>query len=90
MLRDRNLIPLSRQHQHALALCVRLDRDLKSGARTPEQQATLVNHVRSLDQELARLQRAVAEYPAPPSPRVLGAQDLTWALLNSPAFLFNH
>ena len=26
MLRDRNLIPLSRQHQHALALCVRLDR----------------------------------------------------------------
>ena len=26
MLRDKNLIPLSRQHQHALALCVRLDR----------------------------------------------------------------
>ena len=26
MLRDPNLIPLSRQHQHALALCVRIDR----------------------------------------------------------------
>src|SRR5271166_4058688 len=26
MLRDRNLIPLSRHHQHALALCVRIDR----------------------------------------------------------------
>jgi hemerythrin-like domain-containing protein len=26
MLRDRNLIPLSRQHQHALALCVRISR----------------------------------------------------------------
>jgi hemerythrin-like domain-containing protein len=26
MLRDRNLIPLSRQHQHALALCVRIER----------------------------------------------------------------
>ncbi len=26
MLRDRNLIPLSRQHQHALALCVSIDR----------------------------------------------------------------
>ena len=26
MLRDKNLIPLSRQHQHALALCVRVDR----------------------------------------------------------------
>jgi len=28
MLRDRNLIPLSHQHQHALALCVRIDRAL--------------------------------------------------------------
>lgn len=26
MLRDKNLIPLSRQHQHALALCVRVER----------------------------------------------------------------
>jgi len=26
MLRDPNLAPLSRQHQHALALCVRIDR----------------------------------------------------------------
>jgi hemerythrin-like domain-containing protein len=31
MLRDQNLIPLSRQHQHALALCVRLDRAIQSG-----------------------------------------------------------
>ncbi len=26
MLRDKSLIPLSHQHQHALALCVRMDR----------------------------------------------------------------
>lgn len=26
MLRDKNLIPFSHQHQHALALCVRIDR----------------------------------------------------------------
>jgi len=26
MLRDQSLVPLSRQHQHALALCVRIDR----------------------------------------------------------------
>jgi hypothetical protein len=26
MLRDKALIPLSRQHQHALALCVRINR----------------------------------------------------------------
>jgi len=28
MLRDKNLIPLSHQHQHALALCVRIERSL--------------------------------------------------------------
>ena len=32
MLRDPNLIPLSRQHQHALALCVRIVRPLQDGA----------------------------------------------------------
>jgi len=31
MLRDKNLIPLSHQHQHVLALCVRLDRALEAG-----------------------------------------------------------
>jgi hemerythrin-like domain-containing protein len=30
MLRDPNLIPLSRHHQHALALCVRLDRAIRA------------------------------------------------------------
>ncbi len=31
MLRDKNLVPLSHQHQHALALCVRIDRAIQSG-----------------------------------------------------------
>jgi hemerythrin-like domain-containing protein len=31
MLRDPSLIPLSRQHQHALALCVRLERAIQAG-----------------------------------------------------------
>jgi len=31
VLRDKNLVPLSHQHQHALALCVRLDRALQAG-----------------------------------------------------------
>ena len=31
MLRDKNLIPLSHQHQHALAMCVRLERALAKG-----------------------------------------------------------
>jgi hemerythrin-like domain-containing protein len=30
MLRDKNLVPLSRQHQHALALCVRINRAMLS------------------------------------------------------------
>jgi len=30
VLRDKSLIPLSHQHQHALALCVRLDRALQA------------------------------------------------------------
>jgi hypothetical protein len=64
--------------------------DIPKDKRTPAEQAALIGYVRSLDQELARLQRAVNDYPVPPSPRVLGAQDLTWALMNSPAFLFNH
>jgi hemerythrin-like domain-containing protein len=35
MLRDPSLIPLSHQHQHALALCVRLQRALQAGAADP-------------------------------------------------------
>jgi hemerythrin-like domain-containing protein len=31
VLRDKSLIPLSHQHQHALALCVRIDRAVKAG-----------------------------------------------------------
>ena len=31
MLRDKSLIPLSHQHQRALALCVRLDRAIQAG-----------------------------------------------------------
>jgi hemerythrin-like domain-containing protein len=36
MLRNKNLIPLSHQHQHALALCVRLDRALQAGPVDPQ------------------------------------------------------
>lgn len=31
MLRDKNLVPLSHQHQHVLAFCVRLNRALQAG-----------------------------------------------------------
>jgi hemerythrin-like domain-containing protein len=48
MLRDRNLIPLSRQHQHALALCVRIDRASPIGeAELPPWQEELVQQFQS-------------------------------------------
>ena len=58
--------------------------------RTDAQKAELANYFRSLDGELARLQREAANYALPSDKRLLGAQDLAWALMNSPGFLFNH
>ncbi len=64
--------------------------DIPAEQRSDKDKAALVNHYRSTDQEFARLQRSAAEIFVPANARTLGAQDLSWALLNSPAFLFNH
>jgi hypothetical protein len=64
--------------------------DIALPERTAEQKAQVTNYYRSIDQELQRLQRRVNDFIVPASPRALGAQDLSWALMNSPAFLFNH
>ncbi len=48
MLRDRHLVPLSRQHQHALALCVRIDRASPVGeADLAAWQAEIAQHFQS-------------------------------------------
>lgn len=61
MLRDKNLIPLSHQHQHALALCVRIDRAVQAGDldmlawQTEIQQifvGEIQNHFEAEEQEL--------------------------------------
>jgi hypothetical protein len=58
--------------------------------RTPEQQAAIAAHYRSLDADMQRLSAIVGQAKtAHEQYRLQGAQDLTWALLNSPAFLFN-
>jgi hemerythrin-like domain-containing protein len=45
MLRDPSLVPLSRQHQHALALCVRINRaELASSAEMEAWQAEVEQH----------------------------------------------
>src|SRR5690348_8540597 len=45
MLRDKNLIPLSRQHQHALALCVCLDRAVQAGEVDAEAWQAQIQHI---------------------------------------------
>ena len=57
--------------------------------RTPAQQQKLRAMYLGQDKEYQRVAADAANAP-PADARVLGAQDLTWALINSPAFLFNH
>jgi hypothetical protein len=58
--------------------------------RTPEQAAAIAAHYRSLDVELKRLSDELAKATEQASrARAVGVQDLAWALINSPAFLFN-
>jgi hypothetical protein len=58
--------------------------------RTAEQAAAIAAHYRSLDAELTRLTAAVkTAADQMTNARALGIQDLAWALINSPAFLFN-
>jgi hypothetical protein len=78
-------IPLQGIRDH-IAKIVALDPD----ERSAEQQAELTRYFRSSDEEWVRLKQALADHPKPLNQRLLGAQDLAWALLNSPAFLFNH
>ncbi len=48
MLRHKSLIPLSRQHQHALALCVRIERAAPiPGSELGAWQAEITQHFRS-------------------------------------------
>ena len=51
VLRDKSLIPLSRQHQHALALCVRLNRAME--ADTVDLEAWQAEIAQLFEQEIA-------------------------------------
>ena len=62
--------------------------DTAPGKRTLDQKNMLRQMYLAQDREYARLAADVAD-PPPADARVLGAQDLVWALINTPAFLFN-
>ena len=63
--------------------------EVPTAKRTADQEGRLRALYLAQDKEYARLAAEAADAP-PADPRVLGAQDLAWALINSPAFLFNH
>jgi hypothetical protein len=56
--------------------------------RTPRERELLRQLYLAQDKEYQRLVADAAD-PPPADARVLGAQDLVWALINTPAFLFN-
>jgi iron-sulfur cluster repair protein YtfE (RIC family) len=53
MLRDRNLVPLSHQHQHALALCIRIGKAFAEVHDTPDVHRWESEIVQLFDQEIA-------------------------------------
>jgi hypothetical protein len=63
--------------------------DTPEEKRTAEQKSRMRAMYLAQDKEYARLAADAANAP-PSDPRVLGAQDLVWVLMNTPAFLFNH
>lgn len=63
--------------------------DVPVEKRSEEQKKQIRQMYLAEDQEYQRLRAGANDLP-PSDPRVVGAQDIVWALINSPAFLFNH
>jgi hemerythrin-like domain-containing protein len=85
VLRDQNLIPLSHQHQHALALCVRLDRALQ--AKDVDLEAWQSEIQTIFDQEIAFHFAAEEKTIFPPASRFSELQPLVEELQAEHAML---
>jgi len=79
MLRDKNLIPLSHQHQHALAVCVRLDRALQAGEVEAEAWQAEIQQI--FEQEIAVHFAAEEKEVFPAAARFIELQPLIEELL---------
>src|SRR5438445_11339175 len=66
MLRDPNLVPLSRQHQHALALCVRINR---AALATPGEVKAWQSEIQQHFEQEIRFHLAAEEKPLFPAAR---------------------
>jgi hypothetical protein len=53
MLRDKNLVPLSHQHQHALTLCVKIGKAFADGQVSPDVHPWEQEIVKQFDQEIS-------------------------------------
>jgi hemerythrin-like domain-containing protein len=85
MLRDPNLVPLSRQHQHALALCVRIQRaEITSEEKLQAWQAEVRQH---FEQEIQFHFAAEEAHVFPETRSYAGLSALVDELLDEHAIL---
>ena len=80
MLRDKNLIPLSHQHQHALALCVRIGKAFADAGATPDVHPWEQEIVKQFDEEILSHFQAEERVLFPAADRHEELQDLVDSL----------